>query len=68
MDEDKIKAVQEWPVSQTVKQVGSFFNLEAYYKRFTASFGEICKPFYQLCEKNKMLMRRLVGAVLIKKT
>ena len=52
-DKDKIKAVQEWPVPRTVKQVRSFVGLAAYYKRFIASFGEICKPLYQLCEKNR---------------
>ena len=52
-DKDKIKSVQEWPVPRTVKQVRSFVGLAAYYKRFIASFGEICKPLYQLCEKNR---------------
>ena len=47
-DKDKIKSVQEWPVPRTVKQVRSFVGLVAYYKRFIASFGEICKPLYQL--------------------
>ena len=46
-------------MSRTVKQVGSVFNLEAYYKRFTASFGEICKPLYQFCDKNNRFMRSL---------
>ena len=30
-DKDKIKAVQEWPVSRTVKQVRSFVGLAAYH-------------------------------------
>ena len=55
-DKDKIKAVQEWPVPRTVKQVRSFVGLAAYYKRFIASFGEICKPLYQLCEKNRQFL------------
>ena len=52
-DKDKIKDVLDWPVPRTVKQVRSFVGLAAYYKRFIASFGEICKPLYQLCEKNR---------------
>ena len=52
-DKDKIKAVQDWPVPRTVKQVRSFVGLAAYYKRFIFSFGEICKTLYQLCEKNR---------------
>lgn len=52
-DKEKIKAVQDWPIPRTVKQVRSFVGLAAYYKRFIASFGEICKPLYQLCEKNR---------------
>ena len=55
-DKDKIKAVQEWPVPRTVKQVRSFVGLAAYYKRFIFSFGEICKPLYQLCEKNRKFL------------
>ena len=52
-DMDKIKDVLDWPVPRTVKQVKSLVGLAAYYKRFIASFGEICKPLYQLCEKNR---------------
>ncbi|MCG8033357.1 MAG: DDE-type integrase/transposase/recombinase, partial [Candidatus Thiodiazotropha taylori] len=52
-DKDKIKAIQEWPVPRTAKQTRSFIGLAAYYKRFIASFGEICKPLYQLSEKNR---------------
>ena len=55
-DKDKIKAIQDWPVPRTVKQVRSFVGLAAYYKRFIASFGEICKPLYQLCEKNRKFL------------
>ena len=55
-DKDKIKAVQEWPVPRTVKQVRSFVGLAACYKRFIVSFGEICKPLYQLCEKNRKFL------------
>ena len=55
-DKDKIKAVQEWPVPRTVKQVRSFVGLAAYYKRFIFSFGKICKPLYQLCEKNRKFL------------
>ena len=55
-DKDKIKAIQDWPVPRIVKQVRSFVGLAAYYKRFIASFGEICKPLYQLCEKNRKFL------------
>lgn len=55
-DKDKIKDVQDWPVPRTVKQVRSFVGLASYYKRFIASFGEICKPLYQLCEKNRKFL------------
>ena len=58
-DKDKIKGVQEWQVSRTVKQVRSFVRLAAYYKRFKASFGEICKHLYQLCEKNRQFLWNL---------
>lgn len=55
MDQDKytMYADQGWPVPQTTKQARSFngrfiVNFKAYYKRFIASLGEICKPLYQL--------------------
>lgn len=52
-DPEKVKAVQEWPVPRTVKQVRSFVGLGAYYKRFVEGFSEICKPLFKLCEKNR---------------
>ena len=50
-DKDKIKAVP-----RTVKQIRSFVGLAANIKRFIFSFGEICKPLYQLCEKNRKFL------------
>lgn len=52
-DPAKVEAVTKWPVPCSVKQVRSFLGLAAYYKRFIEGFSQICKPLYQLCEKNR---------------
>lgn len=52
-DPAKVEAVRDWPVPRSVKEVRSFLGLAAYYKRFIEGFSQICKPLYQLCEKNR---------------
>lgn len=50
-DPEKIKAVKEWPVLTTVKQVRSFLGLASYYRRFVAGYAKIARPLHRLCEK-----------------
>lgn len=47
-DDEKIKAVQEWPVPQTLKDLRSFLGFASYYRRFVAGFAKIAGPLHAL--------------------
>ena len=50
-DPDKINAVLQWPVPQSVKELHSFLGLVSYYRRFVKHFGIISKPLMDLLRK-----------------
>ena len=52
-DPEKISAVQNWPVSVSVKEVRSFIGLCGYYYRFIQGFADIAKCLHRLTEKGR---------------
>jgi hypothetical protein len=50
-DPQKIKAVEDWPVSTTVKEVQSFLGLANYYRHFVHRFSHIAALFTNLISK-----------------
>lgn len=51
-EEDKTKAVIEWPTPKTVKGVRSFLGLTGYYRRFVKNYADIAAPLIALTEKS----------------
>jgi len=51
-DVQKIKAVQEWPIPTTVKEVRRFLGLASYYRRYILHFADISKPLNSLTQKD----------------
>ena len=48
VDEDKIKAIQEWPVPTSIQQVRSFHGLPSFYRRFVKNFSSIITPMVEV--------------------
>jgi len=49
-DNDKITAVNNWPIPQSKKHLRSFLGLCSYYRRFVKGFSILVKPLYSLTE------------------
>lgn len=49
---DKVRAVREFPVPKSCKDIKSFLGLAGYYRRFIANFSRITKPLTGLLKKD----------------
>jgi len=52
MDENKVKAILEWPIPKNVKEVQSFIGLCNYYRIFIKDFAKIANPIHKLTRKS----------------
>lgn len=52
---DKIKAIQNYPLPKTAKQIKQFLGLLGYYRKFVPDFAKITKPLTQCLKKNKSI-------------
>lgn len=51
VDEEKIKAIQEWLTPTTVGHVRSFHGLASFYRRFVKDFSTIAAPLTSVIKK-----------------
>jgi hypothetical protein len=53
MMSDKVRAVREWPVPQSVEEVRSFLGTVGYYRKFIHMFSDVAAPITELLQKEK---------------
>ncbi|XP_019056382.1 PREDICTED: uncharacterized protein LOC109116067 [Tarenaya hassleriana] len=53
VDEEKIKAIREWPTPTTVGHVRSFYGLASFYRHFVGDFSSLAAPFTSIIKKDK---------------
>lgn len=53
MEEDKVKAIREWPAPTNVRGIRSFLGLAGYYRRFVKDFSQIASPMTELLHNDR---------------
>ena len=51
MDQEKVKAILEWPEPKMVKGVRSFLRLANFYRRFIKDYAKVTRPLHDLMKK-----------------
>jgi hypothetical protein len=52
VDEERVKAIQEWPTPKGITEVRSFHSLASFYRRFVKDFCTIAAPLTEIIKKN----------------
>ncbi|KAG7529622.1 hypothetical protein ISN44_Un131g000100 [Arabidopsis suecica] len=52
VDEEKIKAIREWPTQISIAYVRSFYGLASFYRRFVRDFSIVVAPLTDVIKKN----------------
>ncbi|XP_060202503.1 uncharacterized protein LOC132630942 [Lycium barbarum] len=68
VDEEKIKAIREWPKPKSVTEVSSFHGLASFYRRFVRDFSTIAAPLTESFEVECDASGKGIGAVLIQES
>ena len=53
MNDDKVKAILEWPTVKTVHSVRSFLGLANFYRRFIKDYAQVAHPLNDLTKKDQ---------------
>jgi hypothetical protein len=53
VDEEKVKAIKEWPTPKSITEVRSFHGLDSFYRQFVKNSNTLSAPFTEIVKKSR---------------
>ena len=53
IDNEKVKAIREWPEPRNLKEVQAFLGFANFYQRFIQGYSQICTPLTKMTKKKQ---------------